>query len=398
MATWIEDVMEATADLESPRKYWLWSGISTISAVIRRNVWIERYSAISGMMRLIPNLYVFLVGPSGIRKGPPVDLAKLLLNEVGDIQIISGRNSVEAIIQELGHARTAPGRRGPKTDSTAIIISREFSTSLVRNQDALTLFTDLYDSPDEWKNTMKHTGVDRLKDVCISILGAMNETHFGDIISEKEITGGFIGRCHIVFSRERARKNSLMHKPAKMFTISQLAEHLKKLKELSGPATLTEEATKFYDDWYEEFNPEGSSDKTGSALRVSDNVLKVALIFALSREPVLIIQKSDVETALRVCLESTARVETVTRGVGQSEMAVKQKSFLNAILSSKNYMIGREKLLQKCHGDFDVHDLNRMEETFVAAGIIKEGRNEKIDGKKDYIYELSERTIEEYAK
>jgi len=79
-------------------------------------------------------------------------------------------------------------------------------------------------------------------------------------------------------------------------------------------------------------------------------------------------------------------------------MAVKQKSFLNAMLGAKDHMIGRERLLQKCHGDFDVHDLNRMEETFVAAGIIKEGRNGKIDGKKDYIYELSERTIEEYAK
>lgn len=390
--------MEATSDLESPRKYWLWSAITTIAAVVKNNVWVQRYSQITGMMSLIPNLYVFLVGPSGIRKGPPIDLAKLLLTEVNGTQIISGRNSIEAVIQELGHAKTAPGRRGPKTDSTALILSREFSTSLVRNPDALTILTDLYDSPKEWKNTMKHTGVDRLENVCISILGAMNETHFSDVISEKEITGGFIGRCHIVFSRERARKNSLLRDSAKKYTIEALSAHLKILKELHGPALLTEEATVFYDKWYDEFDPEGSSDKTGSALRVSDNVLKVALIFALSREPILIIRKDDMETALRICLESTARVETVTRGVGQSEMAVKQKSFLNAMLGAKEYRIGRERLLQKCHGDFDVHDLNRMEETFVAAGIIKEGRNGKVDGKKDYIYELSERTIEEYAK
>lgn len=396
MSTWLEDVLEATKELESPRKFFLWAGMTTISAVVKRNVWVEREGG--KLLRMYPNVYVFTVAPSGFKKSVPINLAKALLEEVSGTKVISGRSSIENIIQDLGNARTAPGRKGPVADSTACIMSGEFSTSLVRNPDALTILTDLYDSPDEWKNSMKHTGVDRLSNVSLSILGAMNETHFNDVISEKEITGGFIGRCQIVYSRERERRNSLIRRKSgsKPIPVAELSKYLIRLKAMQGPFEFTDEASDWYNDWYNTYEPEKSSDRTGSAIRIPDYVLKIGQILALSREPKLLLTIDDLQSALKICIESTARIETITKGVGQSEMATKQRAFLEALLKAPNHMISRERLLRDYHGDFDVHDLNRMEETFVGGGIIKEVYLGKIDGKKDAIYELTERTIKDY--
>lgn len=398
MTTWLEELLSATSELETPRKFFLWTGLSVISAIVKNNVWVDRYGG-TEILRVYPNLYVMLIAPSGHGKGVPVAIAKAIVNEVGNVKVISGRNSIESILQELGHAKTAPGRKGPSVDSTAFIVSGELSTSLVRNPDSLTILTDLHDGQynKDWKNTMKHTGVDRLERVNLTMLGGLNETHFNDMISEKEITGGFIARCQLVFSRERDKKNSLLRPPKKTISIGDLAAPLRPLKELAGPMKLTEEAIEVYDEWYHKYSPEKTSDKTGAAMRVRDHVLKVAQLMALSREPRLVIEAVDIKDALKICLESVAKVETVTKGAGQSEMMAKQKAFLEVLLKKKKAT--REEVLQRCHGDFDAHDLNRLVETFQAAGIIKEAYNGFVDGKrdkKDIIYELSERTIEEY--
>lgn len=401
MATWLEDLLAATAELESPRKFILWSGLAAISAIVKNNVWITRYGG-SDLLTVFPNVYVLLVAPSGHKKGVPVAIARGLVREAGGVREIAGRSSIEGILQDLGHARTTPGKRGPVIDSTAFIVSGEFSTALVRNPDALTILTDLHDGQfnKDWKNTLKHSGVDHLENVNITMLGGLNETHFNDMISEKEITGGFIARCQIVFSRKRERKNSLLRPPKSILSIKDLAQPLKKLVDLKGPFVMTEEAIVTYETWYNEFAPEKSSDKTGSAMRVHDHILKVAQLLALSREPKLEIIGDDIHGAIRLCLESTAKIETVTKGVGQSEMAVKQRAFLDAMLAEPAGKINRRKLLSRCRGDFDVHDLNRMEENFFAAGIIKEPYNGRVEGEKekDAIYELTQKTIDEYSK
>lgn len=402
---WLEEVLDATAELESSPKYFLWSGLAAISAILKNNVWVERYGG-SDILTVFPNVYVLLVGPSGFRKGPPVALAKLLVDEVGGVRSIVGRSSIEGIIQDLAGARTVPGKKGPTVDSTAFIVSGEFSTALVRNPDALTILTDLHDGQynKEWKNTLKHSGVERLERINITMLGGLNETHFNDMISEKEITGGFMARCQLVFAQERGKKNALLRPPNKTFTIQGLAQPLKRLKEMAGKFCLSEGAIEIYEKWYTEWEPEKSHDKTGSAMRVHDHILKVCQLVAAARiatseGPITqIVEPDDMEAAKRLCLETTSRVGVITRGAGRSEMAVKQKAFVQALLQAPGYKLSRERLLQRCHGDFDVHDLNRMEETFVAAFIIKEVVVGKIDGKKDAIYELTQKTIDDYVK
>src|SRR5215813_6126879 len=98
MATWLEDLLDATAELESSRKFFLWSGLSAISAVVKNNVWVERYGG-TGILTVYPNLYILLVAPSGHRKGVPVSIAKALVAEAGGAKIIAGRSSIEGILQ-----------------------------------------------------------------------------------------------------------------------------------------------------------------------------------------------------------------------------------------------------------------------------------------------------------
>lgn len=405
MSSWLEELLDGTADVETPKKFIFWSGLATISAVVKNNVWIRRYPHSTDTEReaykLFPNLYVLLIAPSGHRKGYAVAIAKELAELAGDVRVISGRNSIQGIIQDLGNARTSPKGGPPRVDSTAFIVSGEWSTSLVRDPDALTILTDLYDGQYNkvWKNTLKHSGVEKLVGVNITMLGGLNETHFHDMITDKEMEGGFIARCMLIQSKQRERKNLGLRPTNRVLDLPKLAGYLKELKKLKGPFKVENDAIEYMEEWYNnEWEPEHSGDKTGLAMRVHDHILKVAELLSLSRRPELVVEKQDLVLAKTISLEMMSRADTVTKGAGMSEYARKTKVFIEALLRAPGHKLSRRRLLSRCYGDIDANDLKRIEETLAQAEIIFLPYMGSDGGKTDQIYELTPDTVKEYVE
>ena len=93
---WLEKYLEYTEDQESPSIFHLWVGLSLISAVLGRRVWIDR-----GYYFLFPNLYVVLVaGSARARKSTALGIGVGLLKKAGvDVNIISQKITPEAFIK-----------------------------------------------------------------------------------------------------------------------------------------------------------------------------------------------------------------------------------------------------------------------------------------------------------
>src|SRR6478736_4398036 len=93
--TWLDKLLSQHNELESPTNFWLWGGLASISAVVKDNVWIDRQ-----IYKLYPNIYVMFHAESGLKKGPPISMAKQLVRGVGGTRIISGRSSIQGILKE----------------------------------------------------------------------------------------------------------------------------------------------------------------------------------------------------------------------------------------------------------------------------------------------------------
>src|SRR5580765_327741 len=76
--SWLQKLLEQHSELESPTNFWLWGGMAAISAVVKDNVWIDRQ-----IYNLYPNIYVMFHAESGLKKGPPISMAKQLVRAVG---------------------------------------------------------------------------------------------------------------------------------------------------------------------------------------------------------------------------------------------------------------------------------------------------------------------------
>lgn len=390
MATWIDAVVEANSENEAPPRFFYWAAISAISAVMKKQVYVDRF-----YYKLYPNMYIFLVARSGMKKGIPVNLAKKLVTKAGGVRIISGRNSMPRIIQDLGKAHTLESG-GMIRDAQGFLVSGELAAFLVKDPDALTVLTDLHDThayEDVWINSLKGTGVDKLKSPCLTLLGATNEDHFSEAVPQNAIGGGFIARTFIVFSLEKGKLNSLTERPIKIVDTDALAEYLKEIAKLNGEFRWTLAAKQLYDKWYYKFMATDAPDPTGTMNRIGDQIIKVAMCLSLAQEPNLVLKESHMLEAIDVSTSCIAGMKQVTMGSGKSNLAFQTKLVMRELLQQKDHSLTRQKMLQKYWGEFDGFDLDRIVETLIGAGAIKMGTDLKVP-----TYILKNKAVQIYTK
>jgi|TARA_B110000263_G_C15290190_1_gene502867 hypothetical protein len=396
---WLQDVTDSASELEPPQAFFYWSAMCALASTVNGNVYLDRHS-----YRLYPNIYVMLIADSGLRKGVPINLAKRLARAAKANRVISGRNSIQAVIQVLGKSTSLEGGGMIKT-AKGFLISGEFSNFIVKDEEALTILTDLYDSGynDEWENTLKHSGVDKLKSVNLTMLGASNPTHFEAVVSKRDVEGGFIARTFLIYEEKKHTLNSLAFTPDKIPNEEKLGEWLKKIRDVKGAFTWGDGAQRHYDEWYIKYNRDTAKrklkDKTGTASRFEDHVLKVAMLISLSKSVDLVIGIEDIQEAIDTCFRFLLTVDKMmmSSGTGKSASGEQTKVVVGELISCYPKEISRKKLLQKNWGDIAAFELDGIIETLVQGGICSmEPRGPEIFYRMtDNVYELYNRAIEE---
>lgn len=386
--------MDSTEELESPRRFWFWSGLASISAAVKDNVYFDRYA-----FKTYPNIYVLIVAPAGGRKGPPIALAKELVSMIPTARVIDGQNSIQGVIAELSTQRTVEGDDKVLDDSSGFLVSSEFATFLVQDDSSIVTLTDLYDRQyhSTWTKRLKSSGKERLKEPTLTMLAGTNMENFNLVIPKDSIGGGFLSRTLMISEERRHRHNSLMVRPAKVPDVKLLGDYLNLISKLKGAFECSFDVREMYSKWYIEFSERMENKRDGDVThmldRLGDQVIKTAMLLSLSRTTDLIISKEDMDQAIHVCLEVLPGAKRAVMGSGKSVLGPVTAIFLNALVKAENYTISRRKVLQGYWGDMDVIDLDRIVETAKQAGMIKEERHGT-----ECFYILSDMAVEKYLK
>jgi len=417
--TWLEKLLSQHSELESPTNFWLWGGMATISAVVKDNVWLDRQ-----IYNLYPNIYVMFHAESGLKKGPPISMAKRLVRGVGGTRIISGRSSIQGILKELGTAQTQPGGR-VINKSCAFICSSELTSSIVEDKVATDILTDLYDRQyniGEWRSLLKMESFN-LKDPTITMLTATNEAHSADFFGKKDIHGGYFARTFVISENKRNRANSLLVPLTNPPKYEELIEYLHKLSTLSGPFAplaskvetechtipflehVTGELNYFssagirYQKWYEDFittmAQQEVKDETGTLNRFGDSVLKVAMLLALSKSPELYIDDESMELAIQYSERLIGNVREMTHGKkGLSESKNIKNLIIQELLGRETHQISRAMLLKRMWAHYkEATELDDIMMSFDQANLIK---TESIGNQ--IIYVMGELQVKEYQR
>ena len=400
---WIDDVMNETSHVETPRSWVWWSLCSAISAAAGNN-----YSLVTLRGNLIykPNIYVILLGDSGLGKGFGINLAKLLVQAANVTRVIAGRSSIQAIVQELGTTKSRENGDAPFTDSRGFVVNGELSSAVITDPDSLTILTDLYDGHynPEWTNLLKGDGAKKLTEPYITTLFGSSQSHFYEKIPQANIEGGYIGRTLIVYEEKRFQNIDLLDidndltDRLKDRVIPEYAKHLRTIAANKGRMIPTDVAKGLYNNWRKTWRGNQVHDKTGFLNRVPDHVLKVSMCLSLARYgSVYEINEFDMSEAIEKVTSLVYSNKVGTEGKGLDPLANATKFVLNQLIASPNNELTRKILLSRGLGMYQNDGLDKIIDNLLEMGWVS--RERKVAGKaSDWIIKLAGEPLENYMK
>ncbi len=262
---------------DAPRKYQELMGMSVISTVLNRKVYLNY-----GIYNLYPNLYVVLLGKSTVmRKSHALNMAKYLISKVNDSLILPNDFTPEGLFNLL-------------VDNPSGIISwSEFGAFLV-NANAKTyqagikeFLTESYDCPKKINKRLSSNEF-TINNVYLNIITASTIDWFTENIIQRDIFGGFLGRfIYIPCTPEDKDKWYPMPNQVDQKVINKLLLKLKAISNISGEMKLSDEAKVIQIKWlrrHEEdiSNIDDSKGITSFYSRLSDYLLKFAMLYEIS--------------------------------------------------------------------------------------------------------------------
>lgn len=380
---WIDTVLHQTDHVETPKNFVKWSLYSAIAAVTSPNVSLNK----QGAYDLYPNIYVMLLAESGVGKGFGVWLAKSLVTAVDNTRVFAGRNSVQKIVTDLSMAISKGKGKEMIKDARAYLSSGEFVNFLLRDEQAISILTEWYDTHyvKEWANSLKSTGTETLKDVNITMLGASTSDYLRESVPVAAIRGGFFGRLMLVYSAEKGKVNALIDEAKEEEQVApkvkEWAKHLIELSKIEPGSKfkVTDLAKEVYRPWYydlqERIRNRQLVDKTGYIHRLHDHALKIAMILSLSESTELTLHKSHVEEGIQLAQDLLGTIKKTVIGIGLSSAAPQNEVFLRALFKAEGHRLTRRKMMQDNSSEFDSVEMDRIALTLEDAGFIKTSGN-----------------------
>ena len=403
---WIDSLVNECQHVETPQSWLWWSFVSCISAAAGNNYYL---TTLKGDLIYKPNLYIMLLGESGLGKGFPINRAKLLVSKANVTRVIAGRSSIQAIVQELSRSKAVEGKP-IITDSRGFIINGELSTAIIQDPDSLTILTDLYDGHynPEWTNLLKGDGAEKLKNPYITALFGSSPAHFYDSIPQANIEGGYIGRNLIIFEEKRSKDVDLLDVESDKdasdsskfddYIIPKYVPHLIAIAGKKGQIKPSPEARQLFNAWRRKWRGSQTYDKTGFLNRVPDHVLKVAMCLTLSNfdfdgE----IATYDIEDAIQRVTSLVYSNKRTTEGRGPDPLAAATKTVLDYLLAADNQELDRKKLLWKGYGQFNSFTLDQIIDNLLEMGWISRIKI-GAGGSLDWLIRLTGEPLESYKK
>lgn len=371
--SWIDSVLSETSEAEAPENYIYWAALTAIAATVRNRVWINK----GGLYKLYPNIYVFLIGKSGLRKGFPVSLARNLVEGLEVTRVISGRMTIQGLVKDLATAYTLP-TGGIIKDACCFLASGEYASFIVEDPAAIYIMTDLHDTHAHekgWINRLASDASRVLEKPCMTVLGASNEINLAETLPKVAHGGGLVARTFIVHA-ERKRKINPLLEEGKPIDFNSLRGHLSDIARCEGPFKVTRKAIDYYTEWY--VNKEKVAelnkveDPTGTLERIHDQILKLSMLLSLAESTNMIVDRCHIELAVLKATECVPSMQRLMMSTGKTtEIGAQTKIVLRRLLAAPEHKMTRKKLLQNGYGEYDAYDLDRIAETLIQADWIK---------------------------
>lgn len=389
MKNYLKSYVRLGDDTEMPGLFMLWCGLSTLSCVLGRKVWVDM-----GQYIIYPNLYVILVAGSGkCRKSTSISIAERLLRRVEPpLNIIAQKITPEALIEALRIVHTDDEHALLRETCDGFVLTDELSTFLDKRSYELglgSLLITLFDCKETFEYRTRSRGAEVLTNVCLGMLSASTLDWIRQAIPLAAVGEGLTSRiCFVYIDKPPPPVAMTIMTDMKRLIFEELSDRLQEVARLQGRITMTPSAeelyVEIYDDFYSGSTFYNDALMSGYASRRHVHLLKLATLFSVAETDTLFIDKNHITYANNLLKDTEEFMPKVIRFVASSDQGLLSQLILNRI--SQGGKIAREDLLRSFSHRVGTRDLNEHIETLIHTGQIES----QVAGGRIY-YRLSKR-------
>lgn len=367
--------MKFTENTEPPDMYRLWTAISVIASALQRKCYLQWGHSLT----FYPNLYIVLVGPSGVRKGTAMDPGLDILQDLGKIKIAAQATSLQALIRRLKETNY----QDPDLETGALqfhssmtIFSKEFTVFLgYHNRELMSSLCDWYDCDRSWKYETIARKTEEIIGVWVNLFGATTPALIQSSMPLDAIGGGLTSRIIYVYEEEKGKMVFLPMQTVKEAELYVMLLHdLDKINRMSGQFRYTEAFMSAWTDWriQDEEHPPFYDERFGGYMsRRPTHVMKLSMIVSASdgnRDQMVLIE-DDLGKAVEIIEKAELKMQNVFGGVGKSEISELLHRVLMFIKTSETTEIPVFQLARHFRGDMDKLSMDRVLQTLEAMNV-----------------------------
>lgn len=280
---------------EVPPQYIDWTLFSAVAAAVQDRVWIEKFAG----DKLAPNLYVFLIGESGIGKGTSIKRVLPFIEQLDKVKTHIGPITGAALNATLAGTKTKPG------NGKLFLIQEELAYCLGHGDmafDFIKTLTGIYSPTKKMQKATVTSGHATMRDICINWIAGTTIEWMVKTLPKEAIKGGFVGRIFPVYA---TRDYSVrVPRPVYPEDCDEIREHLMtrfaQLGAIKGQFTVSKKAQGILDHWYMTRPAPESEDMASVWQRQHDMVYKIAMLFSLCEDYSLRIKSHQIAQAIEV--------------------------------------------------------------------------------------------------
>lgn len=305
LRTW----MKILSTTEVPQSFQIATGLSTLGCVGRRSRWIDQVN-----WKVYTPLRILLVGPSGIGKDTAIDRAVEMIDMLGCIPIIGGK-TFESIAMDF--AKLLPPAVGlvPAPEISAFFGKSSYQESMIQR------FTDLLSDKNKLNISTRQDGHIFIQEPTVTILAGSTPEWLQRSMPEGSLEGGFFPRFLIVAERYTGRQIPLVKHDLSTMDLIKLKEDRtafadwlkdfdKQMVKTKREVHLSTESIDMYENWYYNRRKYFAESVRPYAERSRDQVLRLAMLMALSRNRNYI-SSDDMHFGITLMSELGSRIANV---------------------------------------------------------------------------------------
>jgi hypothetical protein len=248
-----------------------------IAACAGERIWYTKHRG----SKLLPNLYTFMLGPSGLGKDTAVNDSMKFLKHIPTIKLYAGKATAAHVIDYLSNSN----KNGP---AKIYLVTPEMAMSVGSGSladDFVKLMTALYTSSNyPITEGTRTSGTHVLTDPCINWTSGSTEEWMMRCLTRDAIEGGFFAR--VLPIRANYDFANRIYKIIYPDDYEEVVDHIHAritiLSRLAGEFAMTREADMIAEHWFMNRDIPEDDSLIPSWQRAESMILKVAMIFSLA--------------------------------------------------------------------------------------------------------------------